>query len=103
MERQKGSQVKKNQNRIRINGFRKEKDEPDLQHLGVETAALRLHNACHSLNPLSAQFYFSIVIVLETFLAFQFFPIIAEVVTFELDGLYTRYGEGRAVAAPASL
>jgi len=40
---------------------------------------------------------------LESFWAFQFFPMIAEVVTFELDGLYTRYGEGRAVADPASL
>ena len=63
----------------------------------VSGSILRCKVSCQSLNLLSVSFYFSIVILLENFWAFQFFPIIAEVVTFELDGLYTRYGEGRAM------
>jgi FKBP-type peptidyl-prolyl cis-trans isomerase (trigger factor) len=44
MERQKASQVKKNQNRIRINGFRKGKAKSNKQHLEIGTGVLKLHN-----------------------------------------------------------
>jgi len=44
MERQKVSQVKKNQNLVRIKAFRKEKDEQNPQRLGIGTGILKLHN-----------------------------------------------------------
>jgi hypothetical protein len=44
MERQKVSQVKKNQDLVGINGFRKEKDEQNPQRLGIGTGLLKLHN-----------------------------------------------------------
>ena len=37
------------QNRIGINGFRKEKDEPNKQYLEIRTGVLKLHNTCHNL------------------------------------------------------
>jgi endonuclease IV len=56
MERQKVSLVKKNQNHIRINGFRKEKDEPNKQHLEIGRGVLKLHNTIRILKKIDLSF-----------------------------------------------
>jgi len=65
------------------------------------TGLPKLSASCHSQNPRSSRFHYRLLSPLESFWAFQFYPIIAEYKSEAMDETHTIYGgnhrKGRAM------